>query len=98
MAGTAAPSVGRKSPQQVAKAAFDGRNGCQKCFCVTFGESNKALRRIRRWLLPGKGERRAERALGQDTVETIVQKEKKLEEVQRMQKKRQERKIERGER
>ena len=25
-----------------AKAAFDGRNGCQKCFCVTFDESNKA--------------------------------------------------------
>ena len=24
------------------KAAFDGRNGCQKCFCVTFDESNKA--------------------------------------------------------
>ena len=37
-----APSVGRKSPRQSAKAAFDGRNGCQKCFCVTFGESNKA--------------------------------------------------------
>ena len=35
-AGTAAPSVGRKSPRQGAKAAFDGRNGCQKCFCVTF--------------------------------------------------------------
>ena len=31
-----------KSPRQGAKAAFDGRNGCQKCFCVTFGESNKA--------------------------------------------------------
>ena len=29
-------------PRQGAKAAFDGRNGCQKCFCVTFGESNKA--------------------------------------------------------
>lgn len=40
-AGTAAPSVGRTSPRQGAKAAFDGRNGCQKCFCVTFGESNK---------------------------------------------------------
>ena len=25
-----------------AKAAFDGRNGCRKCFCVTFDESNKA--------------------------------------------------------
>ena len=37
-----APSVGRKSPRQGAKAAFDGRNGCQKCFCVTFDESNKA--------------------------------------------------------
>ena len=41
-AGTAAPSVGQKSPRQGAKAAFDGRNGCQKCFCVTFDESNKA--------------------------------------------------------
>jgi len=30
------------SPRQGAKAAFDGRNGCQKCFCVTFDESNKA--------------------------------------------------------
>ena len=48
VAGTAAPSIGRKSPRQGAKAAFDGRNGCQKCFCVTFDESNKALRRIRR--------------------------------------------------
>ena len=37
-----APSVGRKSPRQGAKASFDGRNGCQKCFCVTFDESNKA--------------------------------------------------------
>ena len=37
-----APSVGRKSPRQGAKAAFDGWNGCQKCFCVTFDESNKA--------------------------------------------------------
>ena len=37
-----APSVGRKSPPQGAKAAFDGWNGCQKCFCVTFDESNKA--------------------------------------------------------
>ena len=36
------PSVGRKSPRQSAKAVFDGRNGCQKCFCVTFDESNKA--------------------------------------------------------
>ena len=41
-AGTAAPSVGRTSSRQGAKAAFDGRHGCQKCFCVTFGESNKA--------------------------------------------------------
>ena len=29
-------------PRQGAKATFDGRNGCQKCFCVTFGDSNKA--------------------------------------------------------
>lgn len=40
---------------------------------------------------------RVERALGRDTVETIVQKEKRLEEVQRMQKQRQKRKIDRGE-
>ena len=30
------------SPRQGAKASFDGRNGCRKCFCVTFDESNKA--------------------------------------------------------
>ena len=41
---------------------------------------------------------RVERALGRDIVETIVQKEKRLEEVQRMQKQRQKRKIDRGER
>ena len=41
---------------------------------------------------------RVERALGRDTVETIVQKEKRLEEVQRMQKQRHKRKIDRGER
>ena len=41
---------------------------------------------------------RVERALGRDTVESIVQKEKSLEEVQRMQKQRQKRKIDRGER
>ncbi|WP_242974451.1 hypothetical protein [Blautia sp. An81] len=41
-AGAAAPSVGRISSRQGAKAAFDGRNGCRKCFCVTFDESNKA--------------------------------------------------------
>ena len=29
-------------PRQGAKAAFDGRNGCQKCFLLTFDESNKA--------------------------------------------------------
>ena len=23
--------------------SFDGRNVCQKCFCVTFDESNKAF-------------------------------------------------------
>ena len=39
---------------------------------------------------------RIERALGRDTVETIVQKEKRLEDIQRMQKKK--RKIDRGER
>ena len=36
-AGIAAPSVGRKSPRQSAKAAFDGRNGCQKCLCAVSG-------------------------------------------------------------
>ena len=41
---------------------------------------------------------RVERALGRDTVETIVQKEKRLEEVQRTQKKGLKRKIDRGER
>ena len=41
-AESAAPSVGRISSRQGAKAAFDRRNGCRKCFCVTFGESNKA--------------------------------------------------------
>ena len=37
-------------------------------------------------------------ALGRDTVETIVQKEKRLEEVQKIQEQRQKRKIDRGER
>ena len=41
---------------------------------------------------------RVERVLGRDTVKSIVQKEKSLEEVQRMQKQRQKRKIDRGER
>ena len=41
---------------------------------------------------------RVERALGRDTVESIVQKEKSLEEVQRIQEQRQKRKIDRGER
>lgn len=40
-AGTTTPSVGRNSSRQGAKAAFDGRNGCQKCFCVTFGKVTK---------------------------------------------------------
>ena len=57
-AGTAAPSVGRKSPRQGAKAAFDGRNGCQKCFCVTFGESNKAYAPYPALITPEQGERR----------------------------------------
>src|SRR5699024_6222679 len=39
---------------------------------------------------------RVELALRRDTVETIVEKEKRLEEVQRMQKQRQKRKIDRG--
>lgn len=41
---------------------------------------------------------RVERVLERDTVKSIVQKEKSLEEVQRMQKQRQKRKIDRGER
>ena len=42
--------------------------------------------------------KRVERALGSDTVETIVQREKNLEEAQRMQNKGRKRKIDRGER
>ena len=30
------------SPRQGTKASFDGRDVCQKCFYVTFDESNKA--------------------------------------------------------
>lgn len=41
---------------------------------------------------------RVERALGRDTIETIVQKEKRLKEAQRMQKQRHKRKIDRGKR
>jgi hypothetical protein len=33
---------GNDKPPAGRKGAFDGRNGCQKCFCVTFDESNKA--------------------------------------------------------
>ena len=39
--------AGRQSPRQGAKEAFDRRYGCQKCFCVTFVESNKALWRLK---------------------------------------------------
>ena len=40
---TSDASGGNCSPvRRAGKAAFDGRNGCQKCFCVTFDESNKA--------------------------------------------------------
>ena len=42
--------------------------------------------------------KRVERALGSDVVETIVQREKRLEETQRMQNKGRKRKIDRGER
>jgi len=44
-AATAAPSVGRKSPRQSAKAAFDRAEPVKSAFAllsVTFGESNKA--------------------------------------------------------
>ena len=40
--GAEQTSPGRLAPSESAKAAFDGQNGCQKCFCVTFDESNKA--------------------------------------------------------
>lgn len=39
---------------------------------------------------------RVERALGRDTVETIVQREKSLEEAQRIQNRERKRKIDRG--
>ena len=39
---------------------------------------------------------RVERALGRDTVETIILREKKMEEEQRVQKRQQKRKIDRG--
>ena len=55
-------------------------------------DENRALREHLRDL------GRVERALGRDTVETIVQKEKRLGEVQRTQKKGLKRKIDRGER
>ena len=58
VAGTAAPSIGLKSSRQGAKAAFDGRNGCQKCFCVTFGESNKAYAPYPALITLEQGERR----------------------------------------
>ena len=32
-------------PRQGAKASFDGRNVCQKCFCVTFDESKDVYKR-----------------------------------------------------
>ena len=57
-AGTTAPSVGQKSSRQGAKAAFDGRNGCRKCFCVTFGESNKDCAPYPALITARKGERR----------------------------------------
>lgn len=57
-----------------------------------FWNENRALReRLRDF-------GRIERALGRDTVETIVQKKKSLEEVQRMQKQRQKRKRDREDR
>lgn len=39
--GAKQTSPGRLAPSESAKAAFD-RAERQKCFCVTFGESNKA--------------------------------------------------------
>ncbi|MBD5355642.1 MAG: hypothetical protein HDR88_01355 [Bacteroides sp.] len=53
-AGTAVPSVGRYAIRRIAYPPSPGRAqnllagcifdrfACQKCFCVTFGESNKA--------------------------------------------------------
>ena len=55
--------AGRQSPRQGAKAAFDGRYGCQKCFCVTFGESNKALWRLKRRLYHLKEDKPIERSI-----------------------------------
>ena len=56
--GAEQTSTGRLAPRQGAKAAFDGRNGCQKCFCVTFGESNKAYAPYPALITPEQGERR----------------------------------------
>ena len=47
-----------ETSRQGAKAAFDGRNGCQKCFCVTFDESNKAYAPYPALITARKGERR----------------------------------------
>ena len=38
--GAEQTSPGRLIPPE-RKGTFDGRNGCRKCFCVTFDKSNK---------------------------------------------------------
>jgi len=47
-AGTAAPSVGRKSPRQSAKAAFDRAEPVKSAFALLSAKVTKPMRRIRR--------------------------------------------------
>lgn len=46
--GTAAPSVGRKSPRQSAKAAFDRAEPVKSAFALLSAKVTKPMRRIRR--------------------------------------------------
>ena len=48
VAGTAAPSVGRKSPRQSAKAAFDRAEPVKSAFALLSAKVTKPMRRIRR--------------------------------------------------
>lgn len=47
-AGTAAPSVGRKSPRQSAKVAFDRAEPVKSAFALLSAKVTKPMRRIRR--------------------------------------------------
>ena len=47
-AGTAAPSVGRKSSRQSAKAAFDRAEPVKSAFMLLSAKVTKPMRRIRR--------------------------------------------------